>query len=187
MTLRSTSTRCFTRRSEWIMLLLVSAKLACAPQPVEPSVAPTVSTPPPADTAFFAEGPAYASALVATSAAAAHVAKKVSVSMPAVPACLTCHKAGGRGAAFVFAGTIFADKAATRGAADVEIRVVDAKGVATTVHSDADGNFWAKGAPSLAKPARAGARNAQAVRVQRDPISTGDCNSCHTTTLPLVF
>jgi hypothetical protein len=186
MTLRSTPTRCFTRGSEWVLLLLVGAALACTP-PAEPNFAPTVSAPPPADTAFFAEGPAYASAPVATSAAAAHLAKKVSVSMPAVPACLTCHKGGGRGAAFLFAGTIFSDKAATRGAADVEIRVVDAKGVATTVHSDADGNFWSKGATSLAKPARVGARNAQVVRVQRDSISTGDCNSCHTTTLPLVF
>jgi hypothetical protein len=166
--------------------LLACGPLACTP-PTEPSVAPTtVGAPPPVDTAFFAAGPAYASAPVSSSAAAAHIAKKVSVSMPAVPACLTCHKPGGHGVSFLFAGTIFADKAATRGAPDIEIRVVDAKGVATSVHSDADGNFWAKGG-SLAKPAKAGARNASAMRVQRDSVSTGDCNSCHASTSPLVF
>ena len=151
----------FRRLGGLSALVVVSTPLACTP-PAAQGTVPTVTTAPPADTAFFAEAPAYVSAPVASSAAAAHVAKKVSVSMPAVPACLTCHRAGGRGAPFVFAGTAFADKAATKGAADIEIRIVDAKGNAMTAHTDADGNFWLKGATSLAKPARAGARNAQA-------------------------
>jgi hypothetical protein len=186
MMLRTTSSARPVGLGKLSAFLAASTLLACAP-PVSQATAPTGTAAPPADTTFFAGEPAYVSAPGATSAAAAHVAKKVSVSMPAVPACLTCHRSGGRGTPFVYAGTAFADKAATRGAADIEIRVVDAKGNATTAHTDADGNFWVKGAAPLAKPARAGARNAQAVRVQRSSISSGDCNSCHTTEVPLVF
>jgi len=187
MTLRPTKLYSY-RLSSLIMLALTSAPSACDPPATTSSAgAPAVNAPAPVDTAFFAQAPAFESAPVAKSAAAAHVAKKVSVSMPAVPACLTCHKPGGRGTPFLFAGTIFADKAASRGAADVEIRVMDAKGVATAVHTDADGNFWAKGTTPLSKPVKVGARNAQTAHVQRDATATGDCNSCHTSTLPLVF
>ena len=100
---------------------------------------------------------------------------------------LVVPQSGRKGAPFVFAGTVFADKAASRGAPDVEIRVVDAKGSAISVHSDADGNFWVKGGAPLAKPARVGARNAAKVLVMHDAATTGDCNSCHTTETPFVF
>jgi hypothetical protein len=189
MMMRKTS---FTRirLGELVTLLFACVTLACAPpaeQGAGPATAPASTAAPPADTSFFAGGPGYASSPVANSAAAAHLAKKVSVSMPAVPACLKCHRGGGHGTPFVFAGTAFTDKAATRGASDIEIRVVDARGTAMTAHTDADGNFWVKGGAQLAKPARAGARNAQAVRVQQSAITNGDCNSCHTAETPLVF
>ena len=106
--------------------------------------------------------------------------------MPSVPACLRCHKAGGGAVPFLFAGTVFADHAATRGAADVEVRVVDGSGTATSVHSDANGNFWVKGTGSLGK-AHAGGRSASSVRTMRAPVSNGDCNHCHTTETPFVL
>src|SRR5215472_3004400 len=156
------------RALAWAVVGLSTA-LACEPQPRREAAAPpptasaTTAPPSAADTGFFSGAPAYESSRVQTSAAAAHKAKKVSVSMPSVPACLRCHKAGGGAVPFLFAGTVFADHAATRGAADVEVRVVDGSGTATSVHSDANGNFWVKGTGSLGK-AHAGGRSASSVR-----------------------
>ena len=109
MALRATGL-CLGSICLWIALMVASAPLSCAPPQEAPSTAaPTATAAPPADTAFFADAPPYASAPVEKSAAAAHVAKKVSVSMPAVPACLTCHKPGGKGAPFLFADYSYYD------------------------------------------------------------------------------
>ncbi len=165
---------------------VAAALLACTPPPPSPSP-PQPERSAPQDTGLFKDRPPYASAPVDISAAAAHKSKKVSVSLPSVPDCLRCHKPGGSAAAFLFAGTVFEDSAASRGAADVEVRVVDANGVGTSARSDADGNFWVRGSGPLAKPAHAGARTARSARVMHGPVATGDCNSCHSTDTPMVI
>ncbi len=146
---------------------------------------PPAQTAAPAEKTLFTGAPAYASAPIVASAAAAHAAKGA----PAPgnkTACLTCHKAGGTGPAFVFGGSVFADGDGKKGAPDIEVRVVDAKGTAVSVHSDADGNFWAKG-DALTGPAHAGARNGVKTKLMHQPLTTGDCNSCHDTNIPMLL
>src|SRR6266851_2909510 len=101
MMLRTSSIPHLIRLGELVTLFVATIALACAPPAEQGSGAAATpassSAPPPTDTTFFGGASGYVSAPVATSAAAAHLAKKVSVSMPAVPACLTCHRAGGHG------------------------------------------------------------------------------------------
>jgi hypothetical protein len=107
--------------------------------------------------------------------------------MPALPACLRCHRRGGAAVDFLFAGTVSSDTAASRGAPVIEIRIVDAKGNATSTRSDVDGNFWVKSGAAFPKEAKATVRTADHARDMRAPVSNGDCNECHTTEKPLVL
>jgi len=160
------------------LFLFALAAAACGGAPKAPST-------PPAEKTIFSDAPAFAPAPVASSAAAAHAAKKIAAPSKATP-CLGCHKDGGSAPAFSFAGSIYADKEATKGAADVEIRVEDNGAPAVSVHSDADGNFWSKG-PALKGPAHAGARSAIKTRIMNQPTTTGDCNSCHAADMPALL
>ncbi len=164
-----------------IVTLSLAAVAACGgsqPQPAAPAAA--------AEKTIFTDAPAYASQPVAASAASAHAAKKQAAPNLST-ACLSCHKAGGTAPQFVIAGTVYADAAGTKGAPDVEIRVADASGNGTSVHSDADGNFWVKGTTAFAGPGHAGARDATLTKTMHQPITTGDCNSCHNSDLPLLL
>jgi hypothetical protein len=98
-------------------------------------------------------------------------------------ACQSCHGNGGGAPEFLFAGSIFKDKAGTMAAVDVEVRVRGSDTVAYTAHSDDDGNFWfKKNAAVLAFPALAGARDGQMnLALMTTTIADGDCNNsaCH--------
>ena len=133
-----------------------------------------------ATTAFTGAG-AYASQQPATSAKMTHVNKGVGVVPAKDQACLTCHKNGGSGVEFLFAGTAFLDKAGTMAAADKEIRVrAKSDGTGYISHSDADGNFWFKlAAPANFYPANTGMRDGAKSSLMTGAINDGDCNACH--------
>jgi hypothetical protein len=162
---------------------ILAGAAACGGAAKPPATAPAPA--PPAAKNVFVDAPAYASAPVARSASAAHAAKGA-VAPGNKTACLSCHKAGGAAPAFSFAGTVFADTAATKGGADVEVRVLDGKGQSLAVHSDADGNFWLAGAP-VATPIHAGVRNGATTALMEPDVNNGDCNDCHDAKLPLVI
>jgi hypothetical protein len=134
---------------------------------------------------IFSEVPAFASQSVSATAASAHAAKGAPAPSKETP-CLGCHKAGGSASPFAFAGTVYADKDATKGAAGVEVRVADSSGPTASVFTDADGNFWSKGTP-LKGPAHAGARNAAKTRLMSQPVTSGDCNFCHAADMPALL
>src|SRR5450759_426289 len=96
------------------LLGIVFAAAACG------GSSPPAQTAAPADQTLFSDAPAYASAAVAGSAAAAHTAKG-SPAPDNKTACLTCHKSGGTAPAFVFAGSVFADGDGKKGAPDIEV------------------------------------------------------------------
>ena len=129
----------------------------------------------------FTNAPAFASAPIAKSAVQSHLDKAVGTTPGKSTKCLACHT-GSPGPRFAFGGTAFADMQGTQPAADVEIRVVDASGVAVSVHTDADGNFWAKAQAALASPGYAGDRSATGAKLMKLKLKTAesfDCNSCH--------
>ncbi len=98
-------------------------------------------------------------------------------------ACLTsgCHSGNNPdGPRFVFGGTVYKGVGSTTPAASVEVRVIDKGGVATSVYTDAKGNFYKKGS-DLVGPATTGARDATIVQKMVATITSGDCNSCHKT------
>jgi hypothetical protein len=104
---------------------------------------------------------------------------------PAKADCLSggCHGAGGNGPRFLAGGTVFTSAAATTPAAQVEVRLRNAAGVAVSTYTDANGNFFVRagGATTLIFPANTGARNAAATRPMSATIADGACNSggCH--------
>jgi hypothetical protein len=102
---------------------------------------------------------------------------------PAGQACLSCHGGAKPNVTrFLFAGTAWTSAAATTPAPMVEVRVLQANGSATSVFTDADGNFYfgtPQGAPPLAAPAQAGVRDANGEMTMTNVFNDGDCNSCH--------
>ena len=92
--------------------------------------------------------------------------------------CLTCHD-GVTCTKFDFAGTVWRAPAKTSGAADVEVRIIDAKSYAHSVHSDVDGNFWHRATEDLAMPALSGVRTASYRFIGK--LNGVSCNQCHTT------
>lgn len=131
----------------------------------------------------FSDAPAYASSPVATTAAAAHAAKKLPAPSKET-ACLSCHKTGGTAPSFVFAGTMYTDDTGKGGLGDAEIRFVDDKGAGSSAHSDADGNFWLKGPSAMADTAKAAARKGAIVKLM-EPAVSGNCNECHAANMPM--
>ena len=156
--------------------------------PKTDSGTPADGGPPPGDagadvavaaTAFTGAG-AYASQQPATSAKTFHNNNGVGVVPNKDAACLTCHKSGGSGAVFLFAGSAFLDKAGTMVAADKEIRVRSkADGTGYIAHSDADGNFWFKLTAANFYPATTGMRDSAKSSLMTAAITAGDCNGCH--------
>ena len=161
-----------------IVSMLAGLAAACG------GAAPAPASPPAAKN-LFSEAPPYASAPVARTAAAAHAAKGAPAPSFKTP-CLSCHKSGGSAPAFSFGGTVYADVTATKGAPDVEVRVLDAKGQSTTTHSDADGNFWLAGAP-VAAPIHSGVRSGTKTALMDTDVNNGDCNDCHDAKLPVLL
>ena len=101
---------------------------------------------------------------------------------PAGRACLTCHDGGGKGGApaFLFAGTLYADKAATKPAVGAEVRVLGADGKGLSAYTDVNGNFFARQTAGTTQvPAIAGVRNATVARSMTNKINDGNCNQCH--------
>jgi hypothetical protein len=90
--------------------------------------------------------------------------------------CLSCHN-GTTCMKFDFAGTVWFAPDYTSGAADVEVRIIDANDLAYSVHSDVDGNFWHRADTSLAMPALSGVRTADFHETGH--LNGPSCNSCH--------
>ncbi len=129
-------------------------------------------------TAFTGAG-AYASNKPATTAVQYHMNNGVGVTPGLGVDCLSCHKMGGSGTQFMFAGTVFQDKAGTMPAADVEVRLLDNNNVGYSTHSDDDGNFWLKSTTTPAYPAMTGARTSTQTALMNGNITLSSCNSCH--------
>lgn len=108
---------------------------------------------------------------------------------PAGRACMQCHGAAGPAPRFLVAGTVYKDATGTP-AGQVEIRLVDADGIARSVYSNDDGNFFFPAATGAIKlPALVGARDANTTKLMVNSGANGNCNSCHRaggTTPPLV-
>jgi hypothetical protein len=90
--------------------------------------------------------------------------------------CLSCHN-GTTCMKFDFAGTVWMPPDFTSGAADVEVRIIDANDLAYAAHSDADGNFWHRADADIAMPALSGVRTADSKIVGQ--LNGPSCNSCH--------
>lgn len=90
--------------------------------------------------------------------------------------CLSCHD-GTTCMKFDFAGTVWMAPSLTSGAADVEVRIIDANDLAYAVHSDVDGNFWHRADTDLVMPALSGVRTSSWKAVGQ--LNGPSCNSCH--------
>jgi hypothetical protein len=91
-------------------------------------------------------------------------------------ACLTCHD-GTTCVQFDFAGTVFLAPDYTSGAADANVRIIDANDYAYSVYSDVDGNFWHRADSALVLPAFSGVRTSDWKAVGQ--LNGPSCNSCH--------
>lgn len=131
-------------------------------------------------TTAFTGAPAYVSQQPATSAKQQHTNNGVGTVPNQMAKCLDCHKQGGSGAVFLFAGTAFADMNATAPAVNKEIRVrTKSNGTGYIAHSDADGNFWFAAAVANAYPAQTGIRDGAKNLNMNGDIADGNCNACH--------
>lgn len=145
-------------------------------------------TPTPGGAAAFAGAPAYVATLgpstIDTSGKGNGHLSFNPTGNPAGQACTTCHDGGGKGGApaFAFAGTVFEDKAATKPAARVEVRVLGSDGKGQSTYTDANGNFFFRQTDGALKaPAIAGVRTATVARSMVNKINDGNCNQCHAT------
>ncbi len=134
-------------------------------------------------TTAFTGDTAFASNKPATSAVTYHTNNNVGVTPGKDQDCLSCHKMGGAGPQFLFAGTIFQDVNGTTPAVDKEIRVRGSDGKAYSAHSDADGNFWylPGTGEAIAFPAQPGARDATNTALMVGTLTASSCNAggCH--------
>jgi len=133
-------------------------------------------------TAFTGDQP-YSSNKPATSAVTYHNNNNVGVTPGPGQDCLSCHKMGGAGPEFLFAGTLCADQNCNTRAVDKEVRVRGNDGKAYAAHSDDDGNFWylPGTGESLAFPAMSGARDGTNTALMVGTITAASCNTggCH--------
>lgn len=113
---------------------------------------------------------------------AAHADPEVAVN-PTGKDCFTsnCHGGLFPEKPLLFGGTIYTDATGKTPAVGVEIRVVDANGVATSVYSDQQGNFYKLSAASLALPAHPGVRTAANSLAMVGDSTDRSCNKsgCH--------
>lgn len=128
----------------------------------------------------FTGAPAFVSQQPAMSAKQLHASKGVGTVPNQMAACLNCHKQGGNGPIFLFAGTAFADMNAAAPAVNKEIRVrTKGNGTGYIAHSDADGNFWFTANVANAYPAQTGIRDMAKVANMNGDVADGNCNNCH--------
>ncbi|MBX3233390.1 MAG: hypothetical protein KIT84_33890 [Labilithrix sp.] len=102
--------------------------------------------------------------------------------------CMSCHTGAGA-PRFALAGTIFASRTSSTGAARVQVRVVDPDGnEVALVGTDSSGNFWLRDAPDLPPGSWVGIRDEATTRVMKTAIAgAASCNqsTCHSQTRPL--
>ena len=161
--------------------------------PKTPPAGPAPSSTP-ANAGAFAGAPAYAAKLgpstIDTSGKGNGHLSFNNTGNPAGKACLNCHDGGGKGGApaFLFAGTLFADKAGTKPAVSAEVRLLGADGKGLSAYTDANGNFFFRAGSAVATaPAIAGARNAAGARTMLNKINDANCNECHGSTARLTL
>jgi hypothetical protein len=83
---------------------------------------------------------------------------------------------------FALGGTVFADADGSLPAAAVEVRLLDARGVAHSTFSDDDGNFWlTRAEDDGVAPFTLGIRDANRARFMPIAAPALDCNgaACH--------
>lgn len=148
--------------------------------------APATPAPGAPGAAAFAGAPAYVAALgpstIDTSGKGNGHLSFNAAGNPAGQACTTCHDGAKKGGApaFAFAGTVYEDKAATKPAARVEVRVLNADGKGLSTYTDANGNFFFRQTEGTLKPpAIAGVRTATVASSMANKINDGNCNQCH--------
>jgi mono/diheme cytochrome c family protein len=101
-------------------------------------------------------------------------------------ACIACHSqpGGDQGPRFLFAGTVYPsahEPDDCNGAGDAVIEVTDADGVVRTATALSSGNFFVDGDPAtLPTPITARVLYGGKVLPMATPVTTGDCNTCHT-------
>jgi mono/diheme cytochrome c family protein len=109
-------------------------------------------------------------------------------------ACISCHKQSAEPGEdpppiFLFAGTVYATvhepddcNGGGAGISGSVVVVTDANGVEHSATVRASGNFLLEGVGVLATPIHAEVRSADGTKVNKmkDPVDSGDCNSCHT-------
>jgi hypothetical protein len=101
-------------------------------------------------------------------------------------ACIACHSGpvGDEGPRFLFLGTVYPtahEPDDCNGVGGVQIEITDANGVVQTVTARSSGNFYAAGDPAdLRFPITARVLRGTKVLPMVTPITTGDCNTCHT-------
>jgi hypothetical protein len=125
-------------------------------------------------------GPPASTAVDVFSAAPSFTSQAAGASHNAGRDCLQCHSGGSilsEAPTFAFGGTLYDGNG--RGLAGAEIRLVDANGKTTSVHTGPEGNFHGSG--SLALPGHAGARNATSTALMVSSLTYGGCNKCHCT------
>lgn len=131
----------------------------------------------------FTGATAYAATQPPTRAVQYHQNGNVGVTPGKNQDCLSCHKMGGPGPVFLFAGTVFQDQNGTTPAAAKEIRVRGSDGKAFSTHSDSDGNFWYEPAvgEAIAFPMQAGVRDATNTALMTTTQTASSCNAsgCH--------
>jgi len=131
-------------------------------------------------TAFTGAG-AFASTTPTTSAVDNHNNNGVGVTPGKGVDCLSCHKNGGAGTEFLFAGTLFADQNGNTPLTGKEIRVRGSDGKAYSAYSDADGNFWYKpgNGEAIAFPAQTGARDGTNTALMVENLTATNGSSCN--------
>lgn len=106
-------------------------------------------------------------------------------------ACISCHENPGPdgegGPPLLFAGTVYPTvhepDDCNGGGASISgavVVVTDANGVEHSANVRASGNFLIESLGSLATPIHAEVRRDGKVNKMKDPVDSGDCNSCHT-------
>jgi len=105
-------------------------------------------------------------------------------------ACITCHEAPGpgeHGPPLLFGGTVYPTvhepDDCNGGGPTVQgsvVVVTDANGVEHSATVRSNGNFLIESEANLATPIHAEVRRDGKVNKMKDPVDSGDCNSCHT-------
>jgi hypothetical protein len=133
--------------------------------------------------AFSGDNNPYAANPPPTTAATFHTQNNVGITPGKNQDCLSCHKMGGTGPQFLFAGTIFKDMTGTTPAADIEVRVLGSDNKGFSAYSDTDGNFWYLPGQNdaLAYPANHGARDTATTVLMSETATASSCNAngCH--------